>query len=1621
MAYKYLFKLNEIELQDVQIGVDILEKLEEPMDEAGLHLPLTLLDYEYDMRGLLVIQMRDEYNTYKEFNFLVISDRVNVGSKYGEWIHDLLVLEYTHKFDMYLIHAMTFTKPLISERNARFRTYRVNECGLSAIGMRAFVQLPKVQEEYFANQPITFKQVPQANVAVGNEEVSGGYFESVLTDVYIKYTHTDLSGTVTTQTEVLSDDDVTWTFTQGSLEIEISIGNEIPELDDYQYITYYSTIIKETKFTLLEALNILRDIKPLESVSNHIRTRIFNIDPEYTEFFSKIEIPQLFIQKATMRQVLNSIFLYINAISRLKYQEVNLDLLSIDEFNKIVDDFVISDVSTFSTSQDGMSLFNRGVSWLERALPNNLENATMSSPSQENYKSVRSKEIQITQDKFELKLDRQNYEIKKFTTLIRNLRIYTDVGFGEFIIDELELDLTDRMLNKNEWSLKLITPNFPTYTPIRPFYDFNQFPLDTPKKTTLGLRDNKASNLYWEQGASSISLSDVFGEAVQTNVVFSTILEALYEWLIFNIQPYINPSNSAQRAFAYYVTWGENNIFDTFPLTGDNSPSKLFRNLEFNVEYITIENINAISHREDLSISPYYTEGRINQSDKQINIELATRKSYGDLQRSGVPTRVFEKYHDDFSTLYELGMQDLQGFIITQRNLELHNQYILAKYIATKDHNRLSEFIGLDQAYRAFEIPTSNQVYERIESYVDYIFITKPLEEIESSGGSRIVGSPTTDLILGVLINDWKNSTTEGKTKISNAYVRTDGFLEEYPDGDYIHAISTPVSTFGIKGGFIFSFGFESNQIAGDGVSYDEENENYYNSAVRYTDRRGFFRYLWFALTTTNSIGDGDDWTLEERLQQYPLVRVDNDGSDTILGSEDDWYFSCGTTDFSNFGFDGLVIHKDTSQSFKLNYQVSFMAKDFKEYVIGQKFYTDNFIVKNPNIQYGKYVGVTKYLYIYETLTTYNLFDDLKIKSGWNSKVEITDSNSLISAINLGFTGSLATAIASGENWAIGDNDGNLYLACNDNSNGFYFHLTHFRPNEKEIGNKQQISLNKKYLDLEISTLNISISEDLIGTAHPFRVISRELETLNVLVDFDLDGTAHKLRAISRDLDTLDILFDVDFVAVDIQPKNLDLGTLDITSEFIFEGTTSALKSVSMDLETLDILGGFDLDGTAQKPKNLTLLLDLSITFNSSVNGDITLFPPVYTINFYGINGTTLLSSQEIEEGSNATPPTPPTVTGYTFNSWNSTAYLNVTADANIIALYDINQYKVQFIDWFNFENPIVLKTEYVDYGGSATAPVDPEKTGYTFTGWDRAFTFIVSDLNVYADWSKNYYTVTFNANGGTTPNPTSKEVGYDEAYGTLATTSRTGYTFNGWFTATSGGTQILSTTKFLGTSNQTLYAQWTLQTFTVTFKDFDGTTLKTETVNYGEDATAPSVSRTGYTFTSWSHIFTNVTSNVTTTAQYTARTFTVTLDKQSGTGGTSSVTATYDSAMPSATAPTRTNYEFLGYYTGTNGSGTKYYNANMSSARNWDITSNTTLYAYWNKVTPTDWVQTSNTSYNGSYSYMTGTTCDSLSGVDDKLTTNRPVGDYSIGFIMRVTHFTSDEAPCTTYYFQAQ
>lgn len=85
--------------------------------------------------------------------------------------------------------------------------------------------------------------------------------------------------------------------------------------------------------------------------------------------------------------------------------------------------------------------------------------------------------------------------------------------------------------------------------------------------------------------------------------------------------------------------------------------------------------------------------------------------------------------------------------------------------------------------------------------------------------------------------------------------------------------------------------------------------------------------------------------------------------------------------------------------------------------------------------------------------------------------------------------------------------------------------------------------------------------------------------------------------------------------------------------------------------------------------------------------------------------------------------------------------------------------------------------------------------------------------------------------------------------------------------------------------------------------------------------------------------------------AKWTPNQYTITFDRQSGSGGSDSVSAVFGQAMPAATAPTRAGYSFGGCYSAPDGGGTQYYNGSMGSVSNWNIADSTTLFAFWNTV----------------------------------------------------------------------
>ncbi len=285
---------------------------------------------------------------------------------------------------------------------------------------------------------------------------------------------------------------------------------------------------------------------------------------------------------------------------------------------------------------------------------------------------------------------------------------------------------------------------------------------------------------------------------------------------------------------------------------------------------------------------------------------------------------------------------------------------------------------------------------------------------------------------------------------------------------------------------------------------------------------------------------------------------------------------------------------------------------------------------------------------------------------------------------------------------------------------------------------------------------------------------------------------------------------------------------------------------------------------------------------------------------------------------------------------------------------------------------PTPTATKPVTFGSAYGALATTSRTGYAFVGWFTAETggtevtaaTIVSntaDHTLYAHWTANSYTVTFNANGGTAPSPATKPVTFGSAYGALATTSRTGYAFAGWFTAETGGTEVTAATIVSNTADHTLYAHWTINAYAVTFKANGGSgSMSNQTGNYNTTAplTLNAFTRTGYAFTGWNTQANgggtpyangaNYTfiANITLYAQWSANSYTVTFDANGGTAPSPATKpVTFDAAYGALAATSRAGFVFNGWFTAASG-GTEVTAATIVSNA-----ADHTLYAQWDEI----------------------------------------------------------------------
>ena len=347
---------------------------------------------------------------------------------------------------------------------------------------------------------------------------------------------------------------------------------------------------------------------------------------------------------------------------------------------------------------------------------------------------------------------------------------------------------------------------------------------------------------------------------------------------------------------------------------------------------------------------------------------------------------------------------------------------------------------------------------------------------------------------------------------------------------------------------------------------------------------------------------------------------------------------------------------------------------------------------------------------------------------------------------------------------------------------------------------------------------------------------------------------------------------------VNMSDEHMDQGVTWNAPDTMIAGTS---KAASVKLKYAN--GRYELRGTWTSSNPSVISVDDNGTLHAKAPGTATITVnrqsysfskqitvTLSTISFSG-NGATSGFMESIQ-GAIGQSATIPNVgfsrTGYTFTGWNTspdgtgTAYRpNATIQfaAQNITLYaqwKVRSYSVNF----DSNGGSAVASQSVKYGSKASRPTDPTRAGHTFQGWYTSrdggarYDFnqtVTGDVTLYAHWSVNSYTLAFDGNGGKA-SESSRTVQYGSQYGSLPTATRTGHTFQGWYTAKSGGTKVSPSTT-MGAADTTLYARWSVNSYTVSFDSDGGSNVPAQKVRYGSKASRPAdPTRAGHTFQGW-------------------------------------------------------------------------------------------------------------------------------------------------------------------------
>jgi hypothetical protein len=871
----------------------------------------------------------------------------------------------------------------------------------------------------------------------------------------VDITVTDGSNTEVYDPFLVISDEVTPVSKQGVFKHTVTFIEDIHKFEKIlSSSVFFTQPLTGPKKTLLDALNHVRDVVPFERASVHAATRLFEVDSALATFLDDIEAPQFFFNGTNLREMINTIASYVNAIGHM---EENRNLV-FSFYNEILSVFNIDVDVINKTLKNQTKYFTSSVeSSIENATgADNEERALIIHPSPTGFISLRASDLKVTDETFEFRVPYPIERIQKVEyktrvrlayyfevtnlsgletldtnpafqgpgfearerqttlfrvtsidryygfnntggTVIRNGVAYLNQTFFEVFPIDLEfLDITGTPLEDSPYwyEVPFITRHFIE------FNNYKQLNLDTNSVQSRREQDLQANNYHYEINGVTLSNNRLFGVFDGANSIENFYLRVLWAngYESIGIIPTFNQTNNSLKN-----NWDEQ---------------------EYRISYVPYFGTRIRLNKDDVTDHPYNTQFSANQGERIVSAERLVRNIYGMAQRLGQDEIEFKRYYTDLSEQFELGQITDDGFVIASKHITFFINYYIVNYLLSKNFNRFANRIALDQENRPFDIGRGSKTTTRNLLYNEYVEL-----DTERKANTSLVRN----LGVGVFMNTLRPSPLQA----SDLPVRYGIFGgPELADTQTNEGIIIHPIPFSEGNSLNFYWSFNDVVTAGDQLTRSQYNTTpeifgfevpfltidvFNNKKIRYTDNNEELSN--FELSFGNTLAN-----LE--ANDLPIVPIPSDSTALIGGHS-----------FGGVFNDSFVVKKDKSEILSMNYIISVLP-NFRynnKIIVGRELtFSNNLIIANKNATLVVYTS---------TSDTYNSIENLYVKGVSTSYTITTTLDQGSGKVVVGIPSNVLSTLKS---WAIGDSDGNLYLGVNvdtDLEDTIYFNFKNKREN----------------------------------------------------------------------------------------------------------------------------------------------------------------------------------------------------------------------------------------------------------------------------------------------------------------------------------------------------------------------------------------------------------------------------------------------------------------------------------------------------------------------------------------------------------------------------------------------